>query len=370
MINITGKETDAIVYTNNLGPNCTSQIQSVCNSIAFTNSTIRVMPDVHYGKGCVIGFTATMHDDYIIPNLIGVDIGCGVLTKQITPPTGNQTDWFQDIDKICHKIPHGFQIHSVLNKNLKAQYPYLFEEIERINHDLFDHNNPSRDFQSLGSLGGGNHFIEVTQDNKDYFIHIHSGSRNFGNRIAVYYQALAIQTCQADIPNELKFLTGKLASEYLRDMKIAQLFAQVNREIMSTKFDTMNEADHFDTIHNYISDDGIIRKGAVSAKENEKFIVPLNMRDGSFICLGKGNKDYNYSAPHGAGRIAPRNKAFKTITLEEFEKSMEGIYTTSVKQSTIDEAPMAYKNKDDIIEFLKPTADIIKHLKPIYNFKA
>lgn len=369
MIEIEGKYTNALVYTNKIEDSALEQIQIVCNQKIFENSDIRIMPDVHAGAGCVIGFTAKLHNDFVIPNLIGVDIGCGILNKTLNKPILSLEAWFQDVDKNCHRIPHGFYKHNKLNENLRNKYEFLFDEIERINKDVLK-GDSYKDYLSLGSLGGGNHFIEISIDNLDnYMLHIHSGSRNFGHRIATHYQKMANETCLDDIPKDLKYLSGNHAQDYIRDMKIAQLFAKVNREIISSHFDC-NENDTFDTVHNYISDDNIIRKGAVSAQENERFIVPLNMRDGSLICEGLGNKDFNYSSPHGAGRLYSRTKAKSNITLKEFEESMKDVYTTCVNDKTIDESPMAYKNKEDIIEYLEETATIINHVKPVYNFKA
>lgn len=345
----------------------------VCHHPAFEGSAIRIMPDVHAGQGCVIGFTATFQGDLVVPNLIGVDIGCGVLSARLDSRQEVDKDYLSEIDRrMRYEIPHGFGVRKSMLPYLTGEFPELLEEVSRISRDILKDGKENYHFRSIGSLGGGNHFVEISRNEVDgaHYLHVHSGSRNFGNCIAEVYQSRAQELCTHDLPVALKYLEGDLSAQYIRDMKVAQEFAKVNRQLMVRELIGEDAVETFDTVHNYISDDNVIRKGAVSAHAGELLLVPLNMRDGSLLCKGKGNSDYNCSAPHGAGRVYSRKKAKALIPMDDYIASMEGIYTTCVTKATLDEAPMAYKDSSVIEEYLLPTADIIARLKPVYNFKA
>ena len=396
---------DLKIFTDSIEPEALNQIYTLIKQPAFADCKVRIMPDVHAGKGCVIGFTADLGDK-VIPDIVGVDIGCGMLCCEI----GKIDIDYAKLDSvICEHIPAG--------RSVRAE-EINFPQIE----DLYCKNqlrNMERLKCSLGTLGGGNHFIEVDEDNEGMkYLVIHTGSRNLGKQVAEIYQQMAIDDMQGtdklaeeskkliaeykavgrqkdiqrglaelkrkwqpdklNIPKELCYLTGKHREMYLHDMKICQEFARVNRRaIQDIIFYYMGWTfsrsfmERFQTIHNYIDHDtNIVRKGAISAKSGEKVLIPINMRDGCVIGVGKGNEDWNCSAPHGAGRIMSRSKAKENVSLEEYQESMKGIYTTSVSQSTIDESPMAYKPMDEILEHIKDTVEIVKIIKPVYNFKA
>lgn len=409
MEEIIGKFNNAKVFASVIDEETREQVKLLLNQSFIKDLVVRIMPDCHKGKGCVIGTTMTIKDK-IVPNLVGVDIGCGI--KVIT--LGNKNDInldFAKLDKfIYNSIPHGIGVNKekvvdedTLIHNLKC-FDYL-EDVDRLE-------------RSLCSLGGGNHFIELDKDNEDnVYLLIHTGSRNLGTQVATYYQnkaisnhndfvasyenkristikklkeegkekeiALALKKLEKefseirDIPDQLTYLEGEDFSNYLHDMELTQEFASINRDLIGRKIVSevfnldYDSLDKFESIHNYINfKDMILRKGAISAYKNERLVIPINMRDGSILALGKEDKDYNYSAPHGAGRVLSRNKAIESIPLEKFEESMKGIYTTSVCKGTIDESPFAYKSINDIIDNIKETVDIIKIIKPIYNFKA
>lgn len=388
------------IFTKNIEEEAINQINELLKQEAFKNSKVRIMPDVHAGKGCVIGFTGNLGDK-VIPNIVGVDIGCGMLCVEL----GNIDLDLEKLDKIIRQyVPSGRNIHEFVKMpffigNLKC-YKEL-KEIDWLNN-------------SLGTLGGGNHFIEVDEDedNNKYLI-IHTGSRNLGKQVAEIYQEKAIKYCSYEkemkeekqeiikeykvsgkekdiqnklieiskkyegktkLPKDLCYLEGKLREDYLHDMEICQKFASRNRrEISFIIMSKMNLdcINYFETIHNYISfEDNIVRKGAISAKKGEKVLIPMNMRDGCIIGIGKGNDDWNCSAPHGAGRIMSRMQAKKAFNLDEYKESMKDIYSTSVNENTIDEAPFVYKPMQEIIDNIGDTVDIIKIIKPIYNFKA
>lgn len=395
---------DLKVFTENIEPEALNQVYTLIKQPAFADCKVRIMPDVHAGKGCVIGFTADLGDK-VIPNIVGVDIGCGMLTAKI----GKVDIDFERLDRVIREnIPSGRTV-----RNSEMSFP----EMEQLRcKDLLK--NMSWLKCSLGTLGGGNHFIEVDEDSDGVkYLIVHTGSRNLGKQVAEIYQQIAIESMQGvpklkeegerlieeykragrqkeiqkalaelkrkwkpdklNIPKELCYLTGNNRRDYLHDMRICQEFAVKNRQmIMATIFSKMgwqtgagNEV--FQTIHNYIDHDtNIVRKGAISARLGEKLLIPINMRDGCIIGVGKGNDDWNQSAPHGAGRIMSRSKAKETVSLEEFQQSMEGIYTTSVNVSTLDESPMVYKPMDEIVANIEDTVEILKIIKPIYNFKA
>lgn len=407
MLDIKGTHNTAKVFTKNIEDSTKDQVLEICNQEMFKDSKIRIMPDCHAGKGCVIGTTMTIKDK-VVPNLVGVDIGCGMLTVGL----GDTTLDLEKIDDYIRKnIPHGFNI----NEQAKAEYRKNIEKLLSFR----DIPKSSKEFnRALGSLGSGNHFIEINKDSEgNKYLVVHSGSRNLGHQVASYYQnraydyhcglgdsferdkeklinsykskgkkkqiKKALTTLkesykkECEIPRDLCFLEGKLMEDYLNDMKIVQEYASKNRTIIAKRIIEeaialkFEELERFQTIHNYIDlDNMILRKGAISAKKDEKVLIPINMRDGSILAKGKGNEEWNYSAPHGAGRILSRGDAKKEFTLEEFEDSMKDVFTRSVNESTIDEAPMAYKDIGEIIKNTKDTLEIIDILKPIYNFKS
>lgn len=366
---VQGNHNFAKVYTDEVEQAALNQIKLLCNQPWTEGLQIRIMPDVHAGAGCTIGTTMEVKE-YVVPNLVGVDIGCGMEVAKLKP---------QDIDLvkldrfIRKKIPSGFAKRSVPHERYA---PLAEEQLARLNaQEIVVKAGGIEPFlASVGTLGGGNHFIELNKsETGELYIVIHSGRRNFGLQVANYYQKIADER-QPFADEGLAFLTGDTTKAYLHDMMIAQEFATLNRHAMMydiLQYLDVEPVETFTTIHNYIEPEThILRKGAVSAKEGEKFIIPINMRDGSLICVGKGNKDWSYSAPHGAGRLMSRFQAKKNLSVDEFKKQMEGIYTTSANISTLDESPMAYKGMENIVNNIEPTADIVENIKPIYNFKA
>lgn len=366
MIEINGEYATAKVFTSELETSAQVQIQTLCNQTFAQGSKIRVMPDVHAGKGCTIGTTMTI-GDYVVPNLVGVDIGCGMETVKLRDKRIN----LPELDSFIRKnIPSGREVRERPHRGHGRIDIYELRCIKMV--DI------RRATQSLGSLGGGNHFIEIDKDGDDLFLVIHSGSRNLGLRVAEYYQKKAYRgaggRAQNDIPYELAPLTGELLEDYLHDMALMQDFAALNRQIIKEVImDGMKlkEDGSFTTVHNYIDmDDRILRKGAVSARRGETLLIPMNMRDGSLVCTGLGNDDWNQSAPHGAGRLMGRRDAEASFTLSAFQKEMEGIFTTSVCKETLDECPMAYKPMGEIVKHIADTVTIDRVIRPIYNFKA
>lgn len=393
---------DLKVFTDNIDEKAVLQIDLLLEQDAFKNSKIRIMPDVHAGKGCVIGFTGDLGNK-VIPNIVGVDIGCGMFCANL----GKVEIDFEKLDKFINdNIPSGMNVNETKIADFDLAQLYCYGKLK--NYQWIEN--------SVGSLGGGNHFIEIdVSDDGDKYLVIHSGSRNLGTQIADYYQYLADQICnhnlldyerkrkevlttykslgkaqeiqstlielrkeleenRNNIPYELAYLEGNERDSYLHDMKLCQEFAILNRYTMAKRIaDYMgwNLEHYFESVHNYISfEDNIVRKGAISAKKGEQVIIPINMRDGCIIGVGKGNDDWNNSAPHGAGRIMSRAKAMETIDLEEYKKSMKDIYTTSVTEETKDEAPFVYKSIEEILKYIVPTVEVTRIIKPIYNFKA
>lgn len=413
------------IFTNNIEQEAINQIDSLLEQEPFKNCKVRIMPDVHAGKGCVIGFTADLGEK-VIPNIVGVDIGCGMLCAEL----GKIDIDLKKIDKVINEnIPAG--------RNIREQKLIDYEPIKQL-YCLRELRETKKFNRGIGTLGGGNHFIELNEDEEgNKYLVIHTGSRNMGNQVANYYQNLAIDLCSGneemfkekeeiirtykeqgrkqeiqkalkelekkyknnkpDLPNELCYLEGKYREMYLHDMEICQEYASLNRKYIcasildklykpnaytlvdtsefdiekARKINVSISIPFFETIHNYINfEDNIVRKGAIRANKGERVIIPINMRDGSIIAIGKGNEDWNNSAPHGAGRIMSRKKAKEMIKLEEFLESMKDVYTTSVVEETIDEAPFAYKPIQEIIDNIQDTVEIIKIIKPIYNFKA
>lgn len=359
------------VFTDNIEPEALEQIQTLIRQPAFSECKVRIMPDVHAGAGCVIGFTADLGDK-VIPNIVGVDIGCGMKTVRIKE---TEIDFVKLDSMIRNYIPNGREIHPGRKvKFEKIQDMYCYRELK----------DAKRFERSIGTLGGGNHFIEIDKDESGHFyLIIHSGSRNLGKQVADHYQKLAIDLMGGkdvlnpnplNIPEDLCYLTGVYRERYLHDMNICQEYAVLNRGTMAEiiiQHMGWTVEEEFETIHNYIEmESNMVRKGAISAKAGERLLIPINMRDGCILGIGKGNVDWNQSAPHGAGRIMSRGKARATMDMNEYEKSMEGIFTTSVNQSTLDEAPMVYKPMDEIVRNIKDTVDIVCILKAVYNFKA
>ena len=400
MIKIKGKVNTAICYASVVEDEAIQQIQRMCDQEFTKDSKIRIMPDVHAGKGCTIGTTMTIVDK-VVPNIVGVDIGCGMYTVKL----GNIDINFEKVDKAANYIPSGRSVWQSKTEHFDLASLRCYRNLK----------DTKRLERSLGTLGGGNHFIEigVASDGNKYLV-IHSGSRNLGKQVAEYYQKLAIdlhrgkeeffvqkdkliesykkqgrrneiqkalknleknwETKESNIPKDLCYLYGSYLDDYLHDIEICQKFAQRNREKIAEiilEETNMKPLSTFHTIHNYINiKEMILRKGAISAHKDELVLIPINMRDGSILAKGKGNPEWNYSAPHGAGRIMSRTQAKQTFDLNAYKKTMEGIYSTSINKSTLDEAPMAYKSIDNIIEDIQGCVDIIDIIKPVYNFKA
>ena len=398
MMEIKGKVNTAICFAKVIEEEAVEQIRRMCDYAFTEGSRIRIMPDVHAGKGCTIGTTMTVRDK-VVPNIVGVDIGCGMYTVDL----GQVEIDMEQMDAAAHCIPSGMNVW----EGRKEHFDLLDLRCYRGLKDA------KRLERSLGTLGGGNHFIEIDQasDGRKYLV-THSGSRNLGKQVAEYYQRLAVdlnrgkeeyfarrdaliaeykaagrrseiqaalkalrwEEREATIPEDLCFVYGQYLEDYLHDVEICQRFARRSRELMAEIILQrlgLEAVDAFHTIHNYIdTDERILRKGAIAAHAGEKVLIPINMRDGSVLAVGKGNPDWNFSAPHGAGRILSRTAAKEQLDLEEYRREMAGVYTTSVNEATLDEAPMAYKSLADIIDVIGESVDIMEVLKPIYNFKA
>ena len=400
ILEIKGKVNTAICYARVVEEEAIEQIRRMCDYDVSEGSRIRIMPDVHAGNGCTIGTTMTIRDK-AIPNVVGVDIGCGMYTVNL----GQTEIDFAKVDEAAHFIPSGMNVWEGRQEHFDLTGLICYRELK----------DAKRLERSLGTLGGGNHFIEIDQaaDGTGYLI-IHSGSRNLGKQVAEFYQNLAIRLDRGfdrylesrdeiirnfkemgrkneiqealkqlrelfhetapSTPDDLCYLYGQYLDDYLHDVEICQAFAKRSRELMAEillERTGLTGGESFHTIHNYIdTEEMILRKGAIAAHNGEKVLIPINMRDGSILAVGKGNPEWNYSAPHGAGRIMSRGKARATLSLEEYRKTMEGVYTTSVNENTLDEAPMAYKSLEDIIDVIRESVDVIDVMKPIYNFKA
>lgn len=364
MLTIKGKANQAIIYAKNIDSETEKQISLLCDQEFLKDSVIRIMPDVHAGKGCTIGTTMTLKDK-VVPNMVGVDIGCGMEVSVLA----NQNINLDELDRTIRKlIPSGFNIRN-------SEHPYA-KDVPFAKLKSKKHLDIERGRLSIGTLGGGNHFIEVNKDNKGtLYLVIHSGSRHLGNQVAEHYQKLAISKhASSKIPRDLAYLEGQDFADYIHDMKIMQFYAVVNRKAITDEIVRamgLVVKEQFTTIHNYIDiKNMILRKGAISAQKGEKVIIPINMRDGSIIAIGKGNPHWNYSAPHGAGRVLSRKQARATLSMQEFRKEMENVYTTCINKSTLDEAPMAYKPMEEILDAIHDTVDIVDVIKPIYNFKS
>ncbi len=399
-IEIKGKVNTAICYAKVVEEEAIEQIRRMCDYPMTEGSRIRIMPDVHSGKGCTIGTTMTITDK-AVPNVVGVDIGCGMYTVEL----GKGEIDYMMVDAAAHYIPSGTSVWEGRKEQFDLTGLKCYRELK----------DTKRLVRSLGTLGGGNHFIEIDEakDGTKYLV-IHSGSRNLGKQVAEHYQKLAINLQrgygeyyekrdelirtykeqgrkdeiqaalktlhfqvyggETSMPEDLCYLSGKYLEDYLHDVEICQAFAKRSRELMAEilcERAGLTAGESFHTIHNYIdTEEMILRKGSIAAHKGEKVLIPINMRDGSVIAIGKGNPEWNYSAPHGAGRLMSRTKAKETLSMEEYKEAMKGVFTTSVNESTLDEAPMAYKSLEDIIDVITESVDVVEIIKPVYNFKA
>lgn len=409
MIEIKGTYNTAIVYQSEIDEATQMQLQTLVNQPFVENETIRVMPDCHAGAGCVIGFTQTINNGKVCPNLVGVDIGCGMYLVTLKDIKKEDIDLKKFDDFIRTHIPSG--------RNIRDSRKVKFSDIQNLKcfRELKDTPNFEK---AIGTLGGGNHFIELDEasDGTIYFV-VHTGSRNMGKQVADYYQNLADAVCNRNmdayfvekaelisklkaegrkteinsalkelankykessekVPKDLAYLEGSHLEDYLHDMDICQRYAQLNRETIcreACKFFNIDfdSVEKFETIHNYIDiNQKILRKGAIDCSAGKKVLIPINMRDGSILAIGEGNEDYNCSGPHGAGRLMSRNQARENIKLEDFEKSMEGIFTTCVSEKTLDESAFAYKSIESVLPWIEDTAEVYEIIKPIYNFKS
>lgn len=406
------------IFTDNIEQNALEQIKQLLSIGVFSDKKIRIMPDVHAGAGCVIGFTGDLGDK-VIPNIVGVDIGCGMRVLKLS--NINEIDYHAFHKHIQSNVPSGMIVREERHgfKPLVGQEMEIYREAKQLVTELYCYRElkySDRIYKAIGSLGGGNHFIELDKDDVgNVYLVIHTGSRNLGKQVAEIYQAKAIQhltegadefeetikrtieeykaagrrtelqgvikrmrkerqDAEPSLPADLCYVEGVAREHYLHDMRICQQWAVLNRKLIAMLlikfFPDVEVADEFESIHNYISDDNIIRKGSISAAKGERCIIPLNMRDGSLICIGKGNSDWNNSAPHGAGRVLSRTQAYQQITMEDFEASMTGIYSESVNDFTRDESPMVYKPSAEIIANIHDTVAVDTIIRPIFNFKA
>ena len=400
MEEIRGKFNTAISFAKVIEDSAREQIRRMCNHEFTKDSKIRIMPDVHAGKGCTIGTTMTVTDK-AVPNIVGVDIGCGMYTVKLADKSID----FAQVDAAAHYIPSGHGTWDFRQERFDLQDLNCYRSLK----------DSRRLERSIGTLGGGNHFIEIDKSSDGtFYLVIHTGSRNLGKQVAEIYQRLAIDLAKgkdkflaqrdeiiavykslgrkteiksklaelekefkglkASMPDDLCYVHGKFFHQYLHDMELCQKFARRNRELIAKILlgkTGLTALDAFHTIHNYIDvEELIIRKGAIAAHKDEKVLIPINMRDGSVLAVGKGNADWNFSAPHGAGRILSRSEAKEQLSMDEYKESMAGIYTTSISTGTLDESPQAYKSLDDIIDVIGDTVDIVEVMKPVYNFKA
>ena len=398
MFEIQGTFATAKCFATNIEEGAIEQIRTMCDQPFTEGASVRIMPDAHAGKGCTIGTTMTVTDK-VVPNIVGVDIGCGMYTVEL----GRGRINLPSFDDACHVVPSGPRVWEGRKQRFDLEELRCFRQLK----------DTKRIERSIGTLGGGNHFIEIdVADDGTQHLVIHSGSRNLGKQVAELYQRLAIELHQgkeeyfqrrealiaeykaagrrseiqealkqlrweakeSEVPDDLCWLYGSYLDDYLHDVEVCQRFARLNREVMAREILGMcglDARDAFHTVHNYIdTDEMVLRKGAIAAHEGQRVLIPLNMRDGSVLARGKGNDDWNQSAPHGAGRLMSRTAARETLSMSEFRDAMAGVYTTSVCESTLDEAPGAYKSVDDIIGPISEAVDIVEVLKPVYNFKA
>ena len=412
MIEVKGTYNTALIFTDTCDDTTISQVRNLMNQPSVQDSRIRIMPDCHAGAGCVIGTTMTITDK-VIPNLVGVDIGCGMLATKLK----EQRIDLPKFDSLTQaEIPAGMkkrQTPHSLADSISVDSLACYGKTDcKVSPDVFR--------LSLGTLGGGNHFWELDRDEEgNIWLVVHTGSRRSGKDVAEYYQKQAYESLNKTgkrwkkeiaakrivfieqlkregkekelhkllpeweaslsktdykVPYELSWCEGQLFDDYIHDMKVMQKYAALNRRIITEvilKKCKLHAVEQFETIHNYIDTENmILRKGSVSARKGEKLLIPINMRDGALICIGKGNPEWNESAPHGAGRLMSRKEAKNTFSMKEYKDSMDGIYSSCVNKGTLDESPMAYKPIDEIIANIEPTAEVISHIRPIYNFKA
>ncbi len=410
---------DVKIFTDNVEESALEQIKQLMSIDVFSSCKVRVMPDVHAGAGCVIGFTGDLGDK-VIPNIVGVDIGCGILVQPFR--CLKEIDYHALNEYILKAIPSGRNYRSDEYMSFLQKYMERYSEAKSLIRQIRCYRElkeVKRLDKSIGTLGGGNHFIELDKDEQGmYYLVVHTGSRNLGKQVADIYQKLAVKCqsgwtemmeeqnriiaeykqsgrkdelqdvirklhnsfkmCKPAVPTDLSYLEGEFREDYLHDMRLCQQWAAINRKlIVDLLLDFLVKEGYadvsenpFESVHNYIGNDNIIRKGAISAYKNEKCIIPMNMRDGSLICIGKGNVDWNYSAPHGAGRVMSRAQAFKQISMDDFIQSMQDIYSETVSENTKDESPMVYKPMGEIIGNITETVDVINVIKPVFNFKA
>jgi RNA-splicing ligase RtcB len=389
---IVGKFATCKVFTADVELAALQQIHTFLDCPVFEGSQVRIMPDVHAGSGAVVGFTAPVSGK-VIPNVIGVDIGCGMQTVRLSVPVPDKADptwngWFTAFDELLRAaVPVGFHSRQVcyhfhwmealydryIAQSVTDDLTAFKQEVDRVSSSIGA--DKDKVWLSLGTLGGGNHFIEIGRSATNYetWLTVHSGSRNFGLRVAEYHQAKAV--AKMGVNGGLEWLEGDDALEYLRDMRVAQKYASLNRlVILDALMRGLNlklaNHDMVTSVHNYIGDDDIIRKGAISAREGEKLIIPFNMRDGILLGVGRGNPDWNYSAPHGAGRAMSRGQAKRKLSMADYTASMVGIWSSCVCEDTLDEAPEAYKDSASVVANIQDTVRITDWLKPIYSFKA
>ena len=409
---------DVKIFTDNIEDNALEQIKELLSIDVFSDKKIRIMPDVHAGAGCVIGFTGNLGDK-VIPNIVGVDIGCGMRILNLGKLS--DIDYHAFHEHIRGNVPSGMFVREdrLGFKPLIGEEMEIYREAKQLVTQLYCYRelkDSGRINKAIGSLGGGNHFIELDKDDEgNVYLVIHTGSRNLGKQVADIYQAKAVkhltdgadefeetikrtieeykaagrrselesvikkmrrghEDAEPNLPSSLCYVEGKEREHYLHDMRICQRWAVLNRKLISLLlmrfFPGVEVKEEFESVHNYISDENIVRKGSISAVEGERCIIPLNMRDGSLLCTGKGNQDWNCSAPHGAGRVLSRTQAYEKITMEDFEASMQGIYSESVNDFTRDESPMVYKPAEEIIANIGDTVTINTIIRPIFNFKA
>lgn len=410
---------DVKIFTDNVEESAVEQIKQLMSIDVFSSCKVRVMPDVHAGAGCVIGFTGDLGDK-VIPNIVGVDIGCGILVQPFR--CLKEIDYHALNEYILKAIPSGRNYRSDEYMSFLQKYMERYSEAKSLIRQIRCYRElkeVKRLDKSIGTLGGGNHFIELDKDEQGmYYLVVHTGSRNLGKQVADIYQKLAVKCqsgwtemmeeqnriiaeykqsgrkdelqdvirklhnsfkmCKPAVPTDLSYLEGEFREDYLHDMRLCQQWAAINRKlIVDLLLDFLVKEGYadvsenpFESVHNYIGNDNIIRKGAISAYKSEKCIIPMNMRDGSLICIGKGNMDWNNSAPHGAGRVMSRAQAFKQISMDDFIQSMQDIYSETVSENTKDESPMVYKPMDEIIGNITETVDIINVIKPVFNYKA
>lgn len=409
---------DVKIFTNKIDENALAQIKELLSIDVFSDKKIRIMPDVHAGAGCVIGFTGDLGDK-VIPNIVGVDIGCGMRVLNLGKIS--EIDFHAFHEHIRSNVPSGMFVREdrLGFKPLVGDEMDIYREAKQLVLELFcfrDLKDSGRIYKAIGSLGGGNHFIELDRDDDgNVYLVIHTGSRNLGKQVADIYQARAVkhltegaddfedtikrtieeykaagrrnelqalikkmrkefQAAEPVLPAALCYVEGEAREYYLHDMRICQRWAVLNRKLIALLlmrfFPNVAVVEEFESVHNYISDDNIIRKGSISAILGERCIIPLNMRDGSLLCSGKGNADWNYSAPHGAGRVLSRTQAYEKISMDDFVKSMNGIYSESITEFTRDESPMVYKPAEEIISNIGDTVSIDTIIRPIFNFKA